>query len=263
MWTVGGLWLTYVSKDGETCATCDQLVDSVHLFHGDRLRGLDDEEFYALYGRLRHSMGNHLVCYYHLLALHDVGRLVHVADSAGGAAQIDFAAVFDNVRLLCFILFHVMRRVQKEIRRRAASRVEDDGSDASMMPGECVVDEPEFRWLFKDYVQWCKHFTHAYMMKADLIVQLMDLVSKWDYDDVLYMMRMRRQLEVLKHVYEFDVDVVLHVQRPLDMTPNMYPTLELLHYYESRMRGVSGVEYKGIIQCGGYGAFPRFDANSF
>jgi hypothetical protein len=40
--------------------------------------------------------------------------------------------------------------------------------------------------------------------------------------------------------------------------------MDLLAYYESRMRGVSGVEYRGIILHGGYGAFPFMERpNSF
>lgn len=232
-------------------------MDSVHLLHGDNLRRLEDERFYDLHSKFRLAFGHRMVCYYHLLALHDLGRLVHVP--AEGERALDMRAVFDNVRLLCFLLFHVMSALQKEIRRRAAARKEG----ADIYPDETLYN-PEMRWMFVDYARWCMNFTRAYMMKPDLILCVVQNVEKWCHADVEYMSVMREQLLVLKRVLELDVDVVLHIARPVDMPKNQYPTMDLLAYYESRFRGLSGVEYSGVILHGGYGAFPQFErANSF
>jgi hypothetical protein len=200
-----------------------------------------------------------MVCYYHLLALNDVGRLVHIPDER--RTPIDVSAAFDNVRLLCFLLFHAMSALQKDICRRKA--IHGDRVSDAIFPEE-ELSNPELRWMFLDYVRWCRRYTHENMMKPDLIVSILRHIEGWRSADLYYMSVMREQLLVLKRVMELDVDVVLHVTRPIDMSRNQYPTMDLLAYYEARMRGISGVEYNGIVMYGGHNVFPQLErANSF
>lgn len=253
----------YHSNDDATSDTVARLVAFHDLLCDERLRELEDVEFYGLHGDFRLRFANHLVCYYHLLALRDVGRLVHVVREDEADFQVDFARVCDNVRLLCFILFHVMRMLQREVKRRSRLRVNDEDV-LYVWPDEDLGDDSEMRWLFRAYSRWCTNFAHKHMMKPDLIICVVRYVEKWSLRDMMVLQMLHPQLMSLKHTLGFHVDVVMHVERPVDMTKNRYPTMDLLAYYESRMRGVSGVEYRGIIMHGGLGSFPQFErSNSF
>jgi len=264
MLTGGGLWTLYHSTDEQSCDTLGRLVSLHDVLCVARLRELDDVEFYGIHRDIRFCFGNHLACYFHLLALRDMGRLVHVVREDEAHLQVDFARVCDNVRLLCFIIFHVMRMIQKEVKRRAQGRPPTDDEIAHVFADEDVTDETEMRWMFRAYSKWCTNFTHKHMMEADLIVCVVQYVQKWSLRDASFMMMMGPQLLLLKHTLGFNVDVVMHVERPVDMAKNVYPTMELLAYYESRMRGSGGAEYRGVIMHGGYGSFPQFErSNSF
>jgi len=223
--------LTQYNDDEATIHGCvELLLDCLHVYDSPFVRGLQDVGFQELYDRARHSFYLVLVAYYHLLALHELGSAVYAFDTRKeGSAPFNLRSAFNNVRLLLALYYRLIFYFQNELYRRNLRIVTERGVEE--------LDDCEMRWLFKDYSRWCQRYVFT-TQAADkpLLLSLMEDVERWNITDVQHMCVIDVQLQVIKRMMKYDVDLILHVSKPIDMPGKQYPTMELLNYYDTRMR---------------------------